>query len=267
MRLKFWFSFGFWVLFGFWILSFGFYSFASAKEYDGIWFLGLNQNNVLLKNFRVRKAIGLAIDRFYIAGDIVSAEVVPASFVPPGMLGYDSDLKSDQHNLAAAKKLLHQAGYSPGNRHLKNLTLLHTDGLKTILIAQQIQGNLLELGLQIQLVQISFAEQAKWNEALASQKYDLFLMGYKADINELFSTEEAASAPIIDSYDLLEPLFKTRGEANFTGYSNTKVDQMLAQLSGINPALKEERHNKLKEINRELYKDRPAVLLFYIDKL
>lgn len=259
MRLK------LWIFFGFWILIFGFYSFASAKEYDGLWFLGLNQNNILFKNFRVRKAIGLAIDRFYIAGDIVSAEVVPASFVPPGMLGYDADLKPDQHNLAAAKKLLHQAGYSPSNRHLKNLTLLHTDGLKTISIAQQIQGNLLELGLQINLVQISFADQAKWNEALASKKYNFFLMGYKADIDMLFSTEEAA--PVIDSYDLLEPLFKTKGEANFTGYSNAKVDQWFNQLNGINPALKEERHKKLKEINRELYKDRPTVLLFYIDKL
>jgi ABC-type transport system substrate-binding protein len=255
-----------WLFFGFWILSLGFCSFASAKEYDGIWFLGLNQTRPLLKDFRVRKAIGLAIDRFYIAGEIVSAEVVPASFVPPGMLGYDPDLKPDQHNLAAAKKLLHQAGYSPNNRNLKHLTLLHTDGLKTIAIAQQIQGNLLELGLQIDLVQISFFDQAKWNEALASQKYDLFLMGYKANIDALFSTEEA-STPIIDSYDLLEPLFKTRGEANFTSYSSIKVDHLFSQLSGLNPALKEERHKKLKEINRELYKDRPAVLLFYIEKL
>jgi len=255
-----------WIFFGFWILSFGFCSFASAKEYDGIWFMGLNQTRPLFKDFRVRKAIGLAIDRVYIAGDIISAEVVPASFVPPSMLGYDADLKPDQHNLAAAKKLLRQAGYSSNNRHLKHLTLLHTDGLKTIAIAQQIQGNLLELGLQIDLVQISFYDQAKWNEALASKKYDLFLMGYKTDIEALFSTEESYT-PVIDSYDLLEPLFKTKGEANFTGYSNAKVDQLFTQLIGINPALKEERHKKLKEINQQLYKDRPAVLLFYVEKL
>jgi ABC-type transport system substrate-binding protein len=171
---------------------------AYAKEYDGIWFMGLNQSRPPFKDFRVRKAVGLAIDRFYIAGDIVSAEVVPAGFVPPGMLGYDPALLPDQHNLAAAKKLLRQAGYSPGNRHLKNLTLLHTDGLKTILIAQQIQGNLREIGLEIDLVPISFTEEEKWSEALASKKYALFLMGYKADIDTLFSTVEATT-PIIDS--------------------------------------------------------------------
>ena len=89
--------------------------------------------------------------------------------------------------------------------------------------------------------------------------------GYKTGIEELFSTTEAEAK--IDSYNLVEPLFKTKGEANFSNYSNAEVDKLLAQIAGLNPALKEERHKKLKAINDILYKDKPVVVLFYIEKI
>jgi len=66
---------------------------------------------------------------------------------------------------------------------------------------------------------------------------------------------------------LLEPLFKTGGPANFTGYSNPGVDMMLDQLSVIDPVLSKEREIKLKEIDKILYKELPVVVLFYIEKL
>ena len=89
-------------------------------------------------------------------------------------------------------------------------------------------------------------------------------MGYKAGIETLFSTQEAIDG---DSYSLIEPLFQTHGEANFTGYSNAEVDKLLDQLTGINLALKSERHLKLKQINQLLVKASPIEVLFYIEKL
>ncbi|MFC1511324.1 hypothetical protein ACFL5U_02955, partial [Candidatus Margulisiibacteriota bacterium] len=113
--------------------------------------------------------------------------------------------------------------------------------------------------------EVSYANHEEWVEKLNSGKYDLFLMGYKADIDQLF-TDEAKARPT-DSATLIEPVFKTNGNANFSGYRNSKVDAFLEQLSEINPALRTERHKKLKEINKILYNDLPVIVLFYIEKL
>jgi ABC-type oligopeptide transport system substrate-binding subunit len=84
-------------------------------------------------------------------------------------------------------------------------------------------------------------------------------------MERLFTSDEAVAD--VDSASLLEPLFKTGGDANFTGYSNSAVDKLFAQLAALNPALKEERHRKLKAVNRQLAKDLPVIGLFYIETL
>lgn len=237
---------------------------AFSKEYDGIWFLGMDLKSAVLKDLNVREAVNLAIDKEYIAKKIVSEEVVPVGFVPFGMIGYDPDLEFKFQDTKAAKELMKKAGYSMADPRIKDLSLLHTDGLMTIEIAKKIQSDLRNIGMKVRLVEVSYQNEDRWVKELTSEKHDFFLLGYKAGIEQLFSTEEAVAQ--IDSYSLIEPLFRTGGEANFTGYSNAEVDKLLSQLEGINLALKNERHAKLKEINQILYKDQPAVVLFYIEK-
>ena len=108
--------------------------------------------------------------------------------------------------------------------------------------------------MRVTLVQVSYRDENKWERELKSGKHQLFLMGYKAE-----------SVP--DSVSLLEPLFRTGGTANFTGYSDPAIDMMLDQLSVIDPAMYQARELKLKEINKALYKDLPVLVLFYIEKL
>jgi len=244
----------------------GLCSFASAKEYDGIWFLGMNVKSDLLKNTRVRDAIDLSLSKTDIALNIASKEVVPLSVIPPGMIGYDPDLDAPFRNLKEAKSIMQKAGYPMSDQRIKNLSLLHTDGLKTVAIAKKIQNDLRNIGMKINLVEVSYQDQGTWVKELASGKHDFYLMGYKAGIMKLLATEEVTTFQI-DSYNLVEPLFASKGNANFTGYSNEQVDKLLKQLTGLNLALKSERHKKLKEINQQLYKDKPVVVLFYIEKI
>jgi ABC-type transport system substrate-binding protein len=236
-----------------------------AKEYDGIWFLGMNLKSAVLKNLKVREAVDLAIDKDYIAKKIVSEEVVPVGFVPFGMIGYDPDLEFRFQDIKGAKALMKKAGYSMADPRIKDLSLLHTDGLLTVEIAKKIQSDLRNIGMKVNLFEVSYQNEDKWIKELTSEKHDFFLLGYKAGIEQLFTTEEAAAQ--IDSFSLIEPLFQSNGDVNFTGYSNPEVDKLLDQLEGINIALKSERHAKLKKINQILYKDHPAVVLFYIEKL
>jgi len=262
---------------GSWLLGFGIclvvgllvignYSFAAAKEYDGIWFMGFNLNHDILKNREVRLAINSALNKDYIARNIASAEVIPISIIPVGMLGYDPDLEERPFDYKYSKLLMKKAGYPINDQRIKKLSLLHTDWLKTIAIAEEIQSNLRNIGIKVDLVEVSYQNETKWIEELTSGKHDFFLMGYKAGIEQLLATSEADSIQI-DSYDLVKPVFKTQGGVNFTGYSNAEVDKLLDQLSGINLALKEDRNKKLKQINDILYEDLPVVVFFYIDKL
>jgi ABC-type transport system substrate-binding protein len=264
--------------FGYWLLGFGIClvigqlvighcAFAEAKAYDGIWFLGFNLKHEVTKADKVRQAVNLSIDKDYIAEEIVSKEAVPVSVIPPGMLGYDPDLVPRISDLKQAKKLMKDAGFPINDKRLKTLTLLHTDGIKTAAIAKNLQDDLRNIGMKIKLVEVSFKDEEKWVKEMASGKHDFFLMGYKAGIAQLFTEEATAVETQVDSYSLVEPLFATSGEANFTGYSNSEVDTLLKHLTGLNIALKSERHAKLKKINGLLYKDLPVIVLFYIEKL
>ncbi len=227
---------------------------AFGADYDGIWFLGFNLRRPPFDDLKVRQAAAHAIDINGIATGIMSGET-GGSFVPPGLTGFDPSLATYKYNLDFARLLLKRAKYAPDDKRLKGLTLLHTDGVKTAAIARAIQSELRGLGARIKLVEVSYRDANKWERELRSGKYNLFLMGYKPD---LLTAESAA---------LLEPVFRTGGTANFTGYSSPAVDMMLDQLSVIAPAMTRERELKLREINKTLYRDQPAVVLFYIEKL
>ncbi|MEA3493606.1 MAG: ABC transporter substrate-binding protein [Candidatus Margulisiibacteriota bacterium] len=239
-------------------------SFALAKEYDGLWFMAFNQKNPVLKDLRVREAVDQTINKKYILTEIISEEVVPGSYIPPKMIGYDPDLAPREMDVSYAKLLMKGSNYPMNDKRLKTLTLLHTDGLMTVAIANQIQKDLRNIGMKVKLVEIPYSDEDKWIDGLSSGKHDLYLLGYKANIKQLFTEEAAAN---YDSYTLIEPLFKSDGNANFSRYDNPRVDKLLGQLENINPALKGDRNEKLKEVNDILYEDVPAVLIFYIEKL
>jgi len=238
---------------------------AASKAYDGIWFMGFKTNEGPFKSPEVRQAVNSVISKNDIALKLASKEAVPVSVIPPGMLGYDPDLEAAPYDVKYAKFLMKKAGYAMNDPRIKNLSLLHTDGLLTVKIAKRVQADLRRIGMKVKLVEVPYQNENKWIGELVSGKHDLYFMGYKAGYEKLFTDE--AEAQEIDSASLIEPLFKTNGEANFTNYSNPEVDKLLDQVSGYNLALKSERHNKLKKINQILFKDKPAVVLFYIEKL
>lgn len=236
-----------------------------AKDYDGIWFLGFDLTRDPFSNLKVRQAVAHCLDKDYIVTTIMSNEAVPGSFIPPGLLGYASELKPYRRNVEYAKALMRQAKYSVNDKELKNISLLHTDGVKTIAIAEKIREDLKKIGMNIKLVQISYKDQEKWDRELNSGKHHMFLMGYKAGIENLFL--EGTMEAKVDGYSLLEPLFKTNGAANFTNFTNTDADQLFEQIEVLDPTLSQQRGVKLKAINKLLYKELPAIILFYIEKL
>ena len=70
-----------------------------------------------LRDWRVRKALSLAINREAIRDRIMGGASLPTSnIVPPGFFGYVEELQPDAYDPEAAKALLAEAGYGDGFR-------------------------------------------------------------------------------------------------------------------------------------------------------
>ena len=220
---------------------------AFAVDYDGTWFLGFNTT---------KPPFNKLASRIIAATEICKTDpTLPASFIPPGMDGYDESLTA-----GANRYIIDGLLKMPKER---KISLLHTDGEKTIEIAEKIKKSLNNIGFEVTLVKLSYTkDEEKWDKALAAKKYSLFLMGFKADLGSLFTNDiDAADA---DTINLLEPLFRTKGKANFSGYSNKELDKLIASAK---KAKAEKRTADLKKINRIIYDDIPAIPIFYIEKI
>lgn len=281
------------------------------KEYDGVWFLGFNMNKKLFGDEDgrvVRQAFSMAVNRGEI-GKIIGDETVPIGIIPPGMEGYDPNLKGYPYDTALAKKMMRSAGYSLSDKRLKTLTILHTDGKKTKEIVDQIKRDLVNIGVDLYRIEVSYADSETWKKSLSSGKYDLFVMGYKAgNFGELYigdkdtkifhdfschlnPTDEAKEV-VFEKYDdavsagysacetckptyesmpntisLLQPLFHSQGEANFTFYSNKRVDALIDKIALADKRKNIYRIEMLNEIDSTIMDDCPVIPLFYITKL
>ncbi len=235
---------------------------APGKEYDGLWFMGFNLHKDIFGDKNgplVRKAFYFAIDRAYIAKKIMGDTTLPTGVIPKGMEGFEAEAKGYPYNVKEAKRLMQKAGYSLKDARLKNLSLLHTDGQKTIEIAKFIQRALAGIGIKLDLIQVKYEAQDKWLMELESGRYHLFLMGKKE-----FALKEGTRP---DTASLLRSLFHSQGDANFTFYHNARVDSLLDELEVLGQNLTGLRQEKLKEINRIIMSDPPVVNLFYITRL
>jgi ABC-type transport system substrate-binding protein len=172
-------------------------AFAEQKQYDGIWFLGFNEKSPLFGDENgkvVRQSVTIAVDRQKIANKIVGDDVVPIGIIPPSMEGYDAELQAYPHEYGTAKKMMRSAGYELSDKRLKGVKLLHTDGVKTKDIVNEIKRDLINLGFDIQTTELKYSDTSTWQKALSSGKYDMYVMGYKSGtLGQIFIADKATN--------------------------------------------------------------------------
>lgn len=157
---------------------------------------------------RVRKALSLAIDRRVIAGQILRAGQVPATWLTPPVAGYEPPpgLPTDR---AAARRLLAEAGYGPGGKALSFELLFNTSEAHKA-IAEAVAGQWREhLGVEARLA------NREWKT-------------YVADMDAL--RYDVVRASWIGDYldpDTFLSLFRSGGGNNRTGWSDTRYDALL----------------------------------------
>ena len=180
-------------------------------------YFSLNNTKPPFNDPRVRKAMSMAIDRSFMAGQIWQAGHQPAwSFVPPGMFGYpqggrigfaDMDLAQRR---AAAKALLEEAGYGPDNP--LRFTFEHRNTADNPRIAVVAQSDWRSIAPWVE-VKLSGVEGQIHYANLRAKTYEAGDGAWIADYN--------------DAYTYLF-LFETRtGPQNYVGYSNPEYDRLM----------------------------------------
>jgi oligopeptide transport system substrate-binding protein len=169
-------------------------------------YLGLVVTHPSLKDARVRRALGHAIDRSRFGAILHGRQERATSFVTRPMQGYDPNVGL-RHDVALAKTLFKQAGVKPES--LK-LTLVTQNWDKTMTVAQYLQEELRRnLGVQVELLAL---DNKAYQAATASKAEPLFLRSWGADY------------PDPDNF---LSVFQSDSGNNRTGWKNAQFDALV----------------------------------------
>ncbi len=181
-----------------------------SKPILATYFMRFNVTKKPFDDARVRRAISMVVDKKLITEKITQAGEVPTSaFVPAGTAGYESPegLKRD---IAAARKLLAEAGY-PGGQGFPLVRYLYTNRSdvddKVAVELQSMFKN--DLGISINL---SKQEWSVYQDSLKNLDYDFARSSWVGDYK--------------DPNTFLD-MWLTGGGNNETGWGNKKYDELI----------------------------------------
>jgi ABC-type transport system substrate-binding protein len=211
-------------------------------------FYGLNTRFRPLHDARVRQAIAHGIDREGILHQIFADRFQPAlGIFPPGMPGYNRQVRATPYAPPRSRELLRLAGYPEGR------------GIPTIPIWSSVRSPRIDRELdtvKTQLAAIGIRSEIKYDmdwpsfsKQLAEGRLPMFLYAWHAD------------APDPDSF--LFPLFHSRSARNVTGYANPAVDQLLIQARREHDVTR--RIELYRRIEPILLEDAPVVPVWHYD--
>jgi peptide/nickel transport system substrate-binding protein len=166
-----------------------------------------------LKDIRVRKALELGIDVSVIRDKVVQGDgIVTGQYLNEGMFGYVPDIKPHKADIAAAKKLLADAGFPDGFK-----VTIHTSNDRisnSVRIAQTIGQMWARIGIQAQIESMPHAvfTPKRFN-------YPLSLSGWTNSAGDAGGT----LGPVLHTRDL----DKGFGSLNYMRYSNPELDGLV----------------------------------------
>jgi oligopeptide transport system substrate-binding protein len=215
----------------------------------GTYFIRCNVTKKPFDDRRVRRALGLAIDRQRLTTKITRAGELPADhFTPPGIARYHAP-KVPGYNPAEARRLLSEAGY-PGGKGFPRFEYMFNASAggaakihaRVAVELQQMWHD--ELGIDMEL------RQVEWKVYLADEDkldYDLDRSSWIGDYNDP---------------DTFLNLFMSDNANNRTGWKNARYDELMREADRQVDEAKRERF--LQEAELMLVRDEsPVIPLFY----
>lgn len=207
------------------------------------YFFRFNVNVPPLNDARVRRALSMAIDRDAIVRDVTKGgQLAAGNLCPPDVAGFTAKTKIAT-DVAAAKKLLAEAGFPDGKGFPKIELLFNTnEGHRQIAEAIQ-QMWKRNLGVDIGL----YNQEAKvWNDSMRTLNYQIARFAWVGDY--------------LDPSTFLDLMGSDNGN-NQTGWKNAEYDKLLAAANAT--ADKAKRYEYYQRCEEILAQEAPIAPLYF----
>lgn len=174
---------------------------------------GLNISSPQLDNIRMRRAINKAIDRQTIVDTVYhGAMSLPRGIVPVGMPGFQENICADICEFEPQRA---RALVSDLPRKQRVVQIEFSGGSPHPRVARMVQADLTAVGLDVKVKSFPFP---RYLQRLRSKDHGMYRLGWIAEY------------PGPDTY--LSPLFSSNSPDNHSGFSASKVDNLLKQARG-----------------------------------
>jgi oligopeptide transport system substrate-binding protein len=208
---------------------------------DSPWpyFIPLNPDLVpAFKDVRVRQAMNYAVDKQYVVRKGLNGRgTIFAGAIPPGIPGYDPNLKPYPYDLAKAKQLLAEAGWSKGF----DAEFVERPGDEQV--PQIVQQQLARVGVRLTIKKVTFAQWFAMRRAHQVQLTDAgWLMDYP------------------DAQDYLYYLLDTHSPFNAYGYRNPQFDALVERADAMTDQA--ERIKLYRQANEMAIHDAPWIFMY-----
>jgi oligopeptide transport system substrate-binding protein len=174
------------------------------------YYYGFNVEKAPFNDVKVRRAFSMAVDREQLPKVLNGGEIPTASWIPPGMFGYNPTigLKFDPQG---ARRLLAEAGYAEG-RNFPPVTVVYDTSPINNLIAENLQAQ--------------WQQNLNVRVNLDNQEWKVFLKRLKTDTPRIFRLGWGADYPDPDNFMVL---FTTQSGNNNTHWGNPHYDDLIAR--------------------------------------
>jgi len=205
------------------------------------------KNNILTDNRKLRQAINYAIDREKIITYVLKFRGTPGvnGPIPPGMPGYNKELKGYSYDVPKAKQLLSEAGYPDGKGLSVKLVVSNDDTQK--LIGESVQAQLKDLGIDAQL---DFMQSSTMRSSQVGGELAFWRGNWGADY---FDPENFMALFYSKNHSPIGP--------NYTHYQNAAADSLYELAMKLTDfEVRKKLYNQMEQVVLE---DSPWIILYY----
>lgn len=214
-------------------------------------FLGYNMEKEPFKsNLKLREALSYAVDRQAIIDTVYEGVSTPAKGpIPPGMPGFNKDVKAPAYDKEKAKQLLSEAGF-PDGKGLPTLEIKYNFSQLNQKIVEAVQGMFKDIGV---------------NSTIVNQEWGAYIRSLQASDSQIFRLAWSADYPDPDNF--LYALYHSsqKGDNNDSFYGNPEVDRLLSE--GRLETDSAKRMKLYQEAEQIIIQDAPAIWLFNVQYL
>lgn len=225
---------------------------AHSVPYLGSYYFAFNTRVAPFDDARVRTALSMAVERAWIADQVIAIGNIPAwGLLPPGLAGSAmvrpvwADWTREQR-LQKARALLAEAGHGPDNPLRFEIRFNSSAEHRRVSVALAAMWK--PLGVEASLFN---SEAALHFAALRRHEFALARSGWIADL------------PTAENFLLVHQ--QANGAGNYSGYANADFDRMLAQ--AIAEPDPQQRQKLMRQAEAQLIADMPILpLYFYVTR-